>query len=236
MRKFLYAWVPPWQPVAVFAAAAIVYVSLDALAGAHIAASVQAVALVALFLATPVVATICRGVASALNRFYAAVAGGVLCALAWTVLGVVSFHWGSDRRYDPSVMKIVRCAMPSIVLYASLAWLASGGVAVSAGGADARRLASARENAIGSSVSWLLVAGVLALTSYALMNFSAWWGPMSIFTGPVAGIVCVINAICDARRAPPAVRWGVWLASIGLLLCLFFMAGFVMITSGVAHY
>jgi len=58
---------------------------------------------------------------------------------------------------------------------------------------------------------------------------------MSIFTGPVAGIVCVINAICDVRRAPPAVRWVVRLASIGMMLWLLFIAGFVMMISSVMH-
>ncbi|MEP7064322.1 MAG: hypothetical protein ABI881_18185 [Betaproteobacteria bacterium] len=229
--------VHPWQPIVAFASMALLYLLLDALLGTHLDFPVQAIAIASLFVATPVLAMVCRRIASPHGRAIVAGAGGLLCAGLWMALIAIYFNSDPDIQQHQPADRIIRYGSVSILMYASLIWLACGG---------ARGSLSERDAAVGDSkqsrfvafaagVAWLLVAAALTLSPLIQADYINWWGPMSLFAGPVAGVICALNAIRAARGAAELLRWLAVAAAIALIAGAAYISGFFLMVSGWLH-
>jgi MFS family permease len=234
LRESLAALARSWPPLAAFASMALLYLLLNALLGAHLDIVVQAIALAALFLATPVFAIVCGRIASPRGRAIAATAGGALCAAAWMALIAVYFNSTPDVERHQPVARILRYGFFSVSLYAPLIWLACGGAhprsperSVTPDGSTQSRF-----HALAGAIGWLLAAGAFTASAAVLLDYANWWAPMSLFVGPVAGVVCALNAIRAARGAAEVLRWIATLAAAALILRLVYIGGYFLMVSG----
>lgn len=241
-RQFITSLFKPWQPWVAFASAAIVYAAMHALMGRHIAYSAQVVAMLSLFLATPVVASTCRQIASPLRRFLAVSVGALACAVVWIVLAMTFFDWDGGQRPDPSTSKIIHAGIPALLLYVPLTWLAAATgdgdrIGGKQGSATPDAIGSGSANALGITVLWLVVAGAMALyPRMALFEATAsWWGPYSIFIAPVAGMVCALNAVRAANGATTLARWPLRAIAAVLAIRLLDFVWFTLFASGFMH-
>ncbi len=234
MRQFVSSLIHLWPPVAVFVLVALVYLVLNALLGTYLAFAVQAIALGTLFLATPLLALLCRRIASLSSCFFAAGTGGVLCAATWTGLITIYFNSARDIETHQSMFRILRSGVPSILLYVPLIWLARG-VARPVRSDDDHppaEMRMPRENVVTGALLWLFVAAALAVASFRLFALAEPWGPMSLFTGPVAGVICTLNAIRLARGTGRVTHRLLSLIAIALMLYLIWMCGLFLMLSG----
>jgi hypothetical protein len=234
LRESLAALVRNWPPLAAFASMALLYLLLNALLGAHLDFVVQAIALAALFLATPVFAIVCARIASPRGRAIAAAAGGALCAGAWMALIAVYFNSTSDVDQHQPMARILRYGIFAVSLYAPLIWLACGGAKPQSPDRDVTPDGStqARLHALAGAIGWLIAAGAFTASAAVLLDYANWWAPMSLFVGPVAGVVCALNAIRAAHGAVVVLRWIATLAAAALILRLVYIAGYFLMVSG----
>jgi hypothetical protein len=234
MLRTLAPLIHPWPPIAAFASMAMLYLLVDAVLGTHLDYPVQVISITSLFLATPLLAMVCRRIASPRGRAIVASAGGLLCAGLWMALIAVYFNSNPDIQRHQPADRIVRYGLVPILMYASLIWLACGG---------ARESPSERDAAVGDSkqlrfvafaagVAWLLVAAALTLSPLIQGDYINWWGPMSLFAGPVAGAICALNAIRAARGAGELLRWLAVATAIALIAGAAYVSGFFLMVSG----
>lgn len=235
VQRIFYLLVHPWPPIAAFAAVALVYLVLNALLGTQLTFAVQAIALAVLFLATPVFALVCVRIASARKRLAAAFIGGALCTGVW--IGLITLYFSSGQSAPQGMFGILRCGLGSVLLYVPLIWIACGGSrpASPAGIAASGESQIASRSALRNAIIWLLVAGALATAPAVLLAIGDWWGPMSLFTGPVAGVVCALNAIRESRGTGHVTRWLLFAIAVALILRFAYFAGFLLLVSGWLH-
>ena len=201
LRESLAALARSWPPLAAFASMVLLYLLLNALLGAHLDIVVQAIALAALFLATPVFAIVCGRIASPRGRAIAATAGGALCAAAWMALIAVYFNSTPDVERHQPVARILRYGFFSVSLYAPLIWLACGGAhprsperSVTPDGSTQSRF-----HALAGAIGGSLAAGAFTASAAVLLDYANWWAPMPLFVG--TGRRCRLRTQRDSRRA-----------------------------------
>jgi hypothetical protein len=235
VQRFFHPLFHSWPPIAAFAAVALVYLLLNALLGTHLTFAVQAIALAVLFLATPVFALICVRIPSSRKRLAAALIGGALCTGVW--IGLITLYFSSGQGPPQGMFSILRCGLGSVLLYVPLIWLACGGSRPASpnGIAAPGEFQIASRRAFRNAIIWLLVAGTLATVPAVLLAFGEWWGPMSLFTVPVAGIICALNAIRDSRGTGHVTRWLLFAIAVALILRFAYFAGFLLLVSGWLH-
>ena len=237
MRHYLISLVHPWPPISAFASVAIVYLMLNALMGTHLDFAVQFIALAVLFVATPISAVICRRIASARKRLPGCWVAGVACAVAW--MAMMSIHFHGEQEIGPYrySSRIALGGAFSVSLYAPLIWLACGGARrVTIDGALAADLKAARRTALACATFWLLVGAALAIAPpLVLLDAGDWWGPMSLFTGPVAGVLCALGGIRDARAAGRVAFWVLFAVGVALILRMIYIGVFFLMVSGWIH-
>ncbi len=222
----------PGLPMLAFSMVALVYLALNAMLGTHLDLAIQAAALVSLLLATPALARACLRVRAPVARFAVALAGGAVCALAWAAFIVVYFANGVDGATRPGVTRIAVCATVSILLYVPLIWLGCGGARlVSDENAPAASVRTTRHKSLANALAWSLACAVIAPQWFAIASLSDWWGPMSMFTGPVSTGICALNAARAGRDAGGAATWVMaGLACVAVLVALYFTGSLLMMS------
>jgi hypothetical protein len=221
----------PGLPMLAFGMVALVYLALNALLGTHLDLAVQAAALGSLLLATPVLARVCLRVRTPAARFAIALSGGAACALVWTLFITIYFaSAANDAR--PGVARIASCAIVSLLLYVPLIWLSCGGARlVSDTSAPTATARATMHKALANAAAWSLACAAIAPQWLAIASLSDWWGPMSMFTGPVGTGICALNAARAGRDAGGAAAWVMaGLACVAVLVALYFTGTLLMMS------
>lgn len=220
----------PWPPLSLFVLAAALYTGSSTVASGRLAGPVQAIALLALFAATPVAAQLVRRIASRRLRAMAALAAGILCAAMWIALMALYFSGAADA---PPRARVLVAGAGGALLYLPLIWLGGGGLRLeqSSGWAariDARWLAAI---AAGEGVFWLCCAWALlrGWARWQHLDVAIGWGPMSIVVLQVAGVACAADAVRAVRRGTRIVFWPIaagaaWLAWWHVRIAAFYLA------------
>ena len=146
----------------------------------------------------------------------------------------VYFNSTPDVERHQPVARILRYGLFSVSLYAPLIWLACGGANAHSPDRDVTADGSTRSrlHALAGAIGWLLAAGAFTVSAVVLFDYANWWAPMSLFVGPVAGVVCALNAIRAARGVAVVLRWIATVAAAALILRLVYIGGYFLMVSG----
>lgn len=223
MRTFIESLLEPKLAIIVFGSVALFYLLFDALLGRQLTIAVQVIALAVLFLATPVLASIGRRIASPYRRLALAIGGATLCAITWMALIAIYFLITSGFTSPQGMAGVFRCGIGSIFMYVPLIWLASGGVwSQPTMVSDASNRSPRRHYAaVAMAIGWLLLIAAISAPEATVSVFLFLiepWGPMSTVLGPVTLVLCAVNVIRDSRSMAKWMRWLLVAIVIALLL------------------